>query len=335
MLVEKLNILTPTIKGEPAMNLRSMFISLLAVCSMQGCAFISIPLSSRTLPLEEKVLEGEGRDKILLIDISGIITSEKKRSFADLDSGPDMVARVKEELTQAAEDDRIKAIILKINSPGGTVTASDIIYKEILKFKEKNKIYVTASLMDIAASGGYYIACAADTIVAHPTAVTGSIGVIAMKFNVKGLMDKLGVQDDTIKAGDMKDSLSPFRPMTDEERQIIQDIIDSLHQQFMEAVVQGRKDLSLDEVKPLADGRVFTARQALEAELIDDIGYLDDAIDITKKETDLKEARIITYYRPSSYKNNIYSQTSFSIFNFGDNDFLAYLPVRFMYLWNP
>ncbi len=281
------------------------------------------------------MLEGEGRDKILLIDISGVISSEKKRSFADLDSGPDMVARVKEELTQAAEDDRIKAIILKINSPGGTVTASDIIYKEILKFKEKNKMYVTASLMDIAASGGYYIACAADTIVAHPTTVTGSIGVIAMKFNVKGLMDKLGVQDDTIKAGDMKDILSPFRPMTDEERKIIQDIIDSLHQQFMDAVVQGRQELSLDEVKPLADGRVFTAKQALDAQLIDDIGYLDDAIDITKKETDLKEARIITYYRPFSYKNNIYSQTSFSVFNFGDSDFMSYLPVRFMYLWNP
>jgi len=317
------------------MNLQRIFICLLAVCSIQGCAFISIPLSSRTLPLEEKVLEGEGRDKILLIDISGVISSEKKRSFADLDAGPDMVARVKEELTQAAEDDRIKAIILKINSPGGTVTASDIIYKELLKFKEKNKMYVTASLMDIAASGGYYIACAADTIVAHPTTVTGSIGVIAMKFNVKGLMDKLGVEDDTIKAGDMKDILSPFRPMTDEERKIIQDIIDSLHQQFMEAVVQGRQELSLDEVKPLADGRVFTAKQALDAELIDDIGYLDDAIEITKKETDIKEARIITYYRPSAYKNNIYSQTSFSVFNFGENDFLSYLPVRFMYLWNP
>jgi protease-4 len=317
------------------MNIRHVFVCLLAVCMLQGCAFVSIPLSSRTLPLEEKVLEGEGRDKILLVDISGVISSEKKRSFADLDAGPDMVARVKEELTQAAEDDRIKAIILKINSPGGTVTASDIIYKEILKFKEKKKIYVTASLMDIAASGGYYIACAADTIVAHPTTVTGSIGVIAMKFNVKGLMDKLGVQDDTIKAGEMKDSLSPFRPMTDEERKIIQDIIDSLHQQFMEAVVQGRKELSLDEVKPLADGRVFTAKQALDAELIDDIGYLDDAIEITKKETDLDEARIITYHRPFAYKNNIYSQTSFSVFNFGENDFLSYLPVRFMYLWNP
>ena len=317
------------------MNLQIILSCLLAVCMLQGCAFISIPLSQRTQPLEEKVLEGEGRNKILLIDISGIISSEKKRSFADLDTGPDMVARVKEELNQAAGDDRIKAVILKINSPGGTVTASDIIYKEILKFKKKTGAYVTASLMDIAASGGYYIACASDTIVAHPTTVTGSIGVIAMKFNVKGLMDKLGVQEDSIKSGDMKDILSPFRPMTADEHKVIQNIIDSLQMQFIEAVVHGRKDLSLDQLKPLADGRVFTAKQALDAQLIDDIGYLDDAIEITKKVKDLKEARIITYRRPPAYKNNIYSQTSFSIFNFGDSEFVSYLPVRFMYLWNP
>ncbi len=317
------------------MNLQRIFICLLAVCAIQGCAFISIPLSSRTQPLEEKVLEGEGRNKILLIDISGVISSEKKRSFADLDTGPDMVSRVKEELNQAAEDEKVKAVILKINSPGGTVTASDIIYKEILKFKKKTGAYVTASLMDIAASGGYYIACASDTIVAHPTTVTGSIGVIAMKFNVKGLMDKLGVQEDSIKSGDMKDILSPFRPMTADEHKVIQNIIDSLQMQFMEAVVHGRKELSLDKLKPLADGRVFTAQQALDAQLIDDIGYLDDAIEITKKVKDLKEARIITYRRPPAYKNNIYSQTSFSIFNFGDSEFVSYLPVRFMYLWNP
>ena len=316
------------------MHFRFLVLSCIAL-SLQACAFISIPLSTRTLPLEETVLEGEGRDKILLIDISGVISSEKKRTLADLNAEPDMVARIKEELNQATKDEKIKAVILKINSPGGTVTASDIIYREILKFKEKNKIYVTASLMDIAASGGYYIACAADTVVAHPTTVTGSIGVIAMKFNVKGLMDKIGVQDDTIKAGDMKDILSPFRPMSEDERKIIQDIIDSLHRQFMEAVVRGRQELSLDEVKALADGRVFTAQQALDAQLVDDIGYLDDAIDITKKETDLKEARIVTYHRPMTYKNNIYAQTSFSIFNFGESDFMSNLPVRFMYLWNP
>ena len=266
------------------MKTRIIAVSILLTFGLQGCAFISVPLMQSTQPLQEKLIEGEGSNKILLIDIAGIISSEKKKSLIDVDAGPDMVARVKEELDKAADDDHVKAVILKINSPGGTVTASDIIYREILKFKQKTGAHITASLMDIAASGGYYIACAADTIVAHPTTVTGSIGVIAMKFNVKGLMDKLGVQNDSIKSGDMKDILSPFRPMTAEEHKVIQNIIDSLQMQFMEAVLHGRKELSLDELKPLADGRVFTAKQALEAQLIDDIGYLDEAIEITKKE---------------------------------------------------
>lgn len=317
------------------MKTRMISLCLLAAVLLPCCAFISIPLSTRTQPLKETVLEGEGRNKVLLIDISGIISSEKKKTFASIGTEPDMVSRIKEELNQAAEDDRVKAVILKINSPGGTVTASDIIYNEILRFKEKTKAHVTASLMDIATSGGYYIASAADTIIAHPTTVTGSIGVIAMKFNVKGLMDKLGVEEDSIKSGEMKDILSPFRPMTDAEHKIIQDIIDSLHQRFMEAVAKGRKKLSLAAIKPLADGRVFTAKQALESQLVDKIGYLDDAIEITKKETGLEEARIITYHRPSAYKNNIYAQTSFSIFNFGGSEFSSFLPVRFMYLWNP
>lgn len=317
------------------MNLRHAFLCLLAAAACAGCAFVSIPLRQGTMPLEEKVLEGEGRDKILLIDIAGIISSEKKRTLAAFDAEPDMVARIKEELTQAAEDDRIKAVILKINSPGGTVTASDIIYREIVKFKKKNHIPVTAALMDIATSGGYYIACAADTIVAHPTTVTGSIGVIAMKFNVKGLMDKLGVEEDSIKAGSMKDILSPFRPMTGKERTIIQDLIDSLHLQFMKTVARGRKELMMEEVRPLADGRVFTARKALDARLVDAVGYLDDAVDAAKKAAGLDEARVITYHRPQTYKHNIYSRTSFSIFNFGGSEFSSFLPVRFMYLWNP
>ncbi len=317
------------------MNIRNISLILLAVVMLPCCAFVSIPLTTRTLPLKETVLEGEGRNKILLIDISGVISSEKKRSLAGINPEPDMVARIREELDQAAKDDRVKAVILKIDSPGGTVTASDIIFNEVLRFKKKTKAHVSASLMGIAASGGYYIASAADTIIAHPTTVTGSIGVIAIKFNVKGLMDKLGVEEDSIKSGRMKDILSPFRPMNDDERKVIQDIIDSLHGQFMNAVARGRKDLSLADIRPLADGRVFTARQALDAGLIDDIGYLDNAIAQAKKEAGLEEARIITYHRPSAYKNNIYAQTSFSIFNFGGGEFSTFLPVRFMYLWNP
>jgi protease-4 len=245
------------------------------------------------------------------------------------------VARVKEELEKAAQDKRVKAIILRIDSPGGTVTACDIIHQEILRYKKKHNVFVAASFMNVSASGGYYIATAADRIVAHPTTITGSIGVIVTKFNVKGLMDKLGVQEESIKSGDKKDILSPFRGSTLEERKIVQDIIDSLYQKFLSVIEQGRPGISRTELKTLADGRVFTAQQALKANLIDDIGYLDDTVEMVKKQIGVEEARLVTYHRPRAYKNNIYSQANIQLFNIGGSGFMEYFPVSFMYLWNP
>lgn len=208
-------------------------------------------------------------------------------------------------------------------------------HREILRFKEKRNVFVVACLMDMAASGGYYIANAADIIMAHPTTVTGSIGVIALKFNIKGLMDKIGVEEESIKSGDKKDIFSYWRGITEEERKIMQGIIDSLHAQFLKAIEEGRKDLSPDEIRRLADGRIYTAQQALSHRLIDGIGYLEDVINLCKKETGLEKARVVTYHRPSDYKSNIYSQASISIFGLGDQNVFEYLPVKFMYLWNP
>lgn len=304
------------------------------LCS--GCAFVSIPLFGPTQPLEEVYLEGTGKDRILIIDISGSISSAKRRALIGLNNEPDsLVARVKEELNKASTDDRVKAVILRINSPGGTVTACDIIYREILKFKKRTDVYVAACLMDIAASGGYYIACAADEIVAHPTTVTGSIGVIAMKFNFKGLLDKVGIQDQSIMSGDKKDMFSYWRDMTLEEKKIMQEIIDSMQGQFIAAIDQGREALSIDEIVPLADGRIYTARQALGHKLIDRIGYLDDTIQLAKSAAGLDKARVISYHRPMEYKNNIYSQANISILGMGEKDIVEQLPVQFMYLWHP
>jgi len=304
---------------------------------IEGCAFVSISLKEPVLPLSEKEVEGEGTYKILIIDISGTISSEKRRSLIGADKEPDsLVARIKEALKKATEDKKIKAVILRINSPGGTVTACDIIYKEIVKFKKNKNVFVAACLMDIAASGGYYIANAADAIIAHPTTVTGSIGVIAMKFNFKGLMDKIGIEEESIMSGDKKDIFSYFRAMSEEERKIMQGIIDSLYSRFVEAIDEGRKDLTADQIKPLADGRVYTAQQALDNKLIDGIGYLDDVIKIVKRATGLADARIITYHRHTEYKNNIYSQATINIFNLGEDNFVGeYFPVKFMYLWKP
>jgi len=318
-------------------GMKQVVVAVIGLCFIlsSGCAFVSIPLGRGVEPLEEKTITGKGKNKILLIDLSGIITEEEKKSFTGFGKEVSDVARIKEELEKAAQDKRIKAVILRINSPGGTVTASDIIHHEIMGYKKKNNIFVAASLMDIAASGGYYIATAADRITAHPTTITGSIGVIVMKFNVKGLMDKIGVQEESIKSGDMKDILSPFRGATPGEKKIVQEIVDSLYQNFLSVIEQGRPGISRSELKAIADGRVFTAQQALKAKLIDEIAYLDTTLEMVKKQAGLEEARLVTYHRPAAYKNNIYSQANIQLFNFGGEGFTGYLPVQFMYLWNP
>jgi protease-4 len=156
-----------------------------------------------------------------------------------------------------------------------------------------------------------------------------------MKFNVKGLMDKIGVQEESIKSGDMKDILSPFRGATPGEKKIVQEIVDSLYQNFLSVIEQGRPGIARSELKAIADGRVFTAQQALNAKLIDEIAYLDTTVEMVKKQTGLEAARLVTYHRPEAYKNNIYSQANIQLFNVGGEGFTGYLPVQFMYLWNP
>ncbi len=311
-----------------------MFLLCILFAFLNSCAFISIPLDLRTRPLLEEEIEGRGRNKILILNISGVITNTQERSMLREKHAPSVVARLKEELDKAAKDKHIKAVILKINSPGGTVTASDIIYQEIKKFKQNKKVPVVACLMDVATSGAYYIANASDTIIAHPTTITGSIGVIVMKLNIKGLMDKLGVAEESIASGDKKDILSPLRSMTEEENKIMQEIINAMYEKFLAAVDEGRKELSLETLRPLADGRIFTADQALSHKMIDSIGYLDAAIFKAKKMADITDARVVTYRRSGEYKNNIYSQATINLFSLGDNSPFEKLPVQFMYLWN-
>ena len=306
-----------------------------------GCTCFSIPVMERERSLGETVVSGEGKDKILLMDVSGVISSKEKRGMLPFQKEVSIVSRVREELKKAANDERIKGLVIKINSPGGMVTASDIINREINKFKEEKRMPVIACIVDLAASGGYYIAVSADTIMAHPTSVTGSIGAIALKFNAQGLMEKIGIENETITAGDKKDFLSPLRPMTKEEREIIQEMLNNLHERFMNVVAKGRKDLSLEQVRILADGRVFVAEKALEEKLIDEIGYLDDAIDLVKKRAGIDKAKVIVYHRPYSYENNIYSRMMNSDFkninlvNLDLGGLINDMGLGFMYLWLP
>jgi protease-4 len=205
-------------------------------------------------------------------------------------------------------------------------------------FKRRARIPVIAVMMDVAASGGYYVALAADTIVAHPTSVTGSIGVIMVTLNAEGLMQKLGLVAAAIKSGERKDMGSPFRALTDEERKIYQSVIDGLHGQFVGKLVESRK-LPPETAKTLADGRVYTAQQALELKLIDRIGYMDDALQIARRAIGVDEARVIVYHRPSQYRATYYarSEASPSSLDMTVAQLVSIVGAgpRFLYIWWP
>ena len=178
-----------------------------------GCVFVSTKglLSRGPQPREETVLFGQGKDKILFMEIKGLISEKRSSKPFQIQNELSMVASVKEQLDMAAEDDRVRGILLMINSPGGTVTASDVIYNEIRNFKAAKQIKVVALLNGTATSGAYYVAQSADRILAYPTAVTGSIGVILLNLNLNGLMEKIGVSNATVKSGVYKDLGSPLR----------------------------------------------------------------------------------------------------------------------------
>jgi len=211
-----------------------------------------------------------------------------------------------------------------------------------VEFKKRTGARIIACVTGLAVSGGYYVASAADEIIAHPTSITGNIGVIAMKFNVEQFLSKVGIQEEVVKSADKKDIWSPLRPSTPEEKEIIQNVINAFHDRFVDVVHTGRKALlTREEVERLADGRIFTAEQALEAKLVDRIGYLDDAVIEIKGSLNLPEAKVISYCRPGSYKGTIYSgfpQTPDSEINLIaiNGDLLSLIPeVQFMYLWRP
>ena len=309
-----------------------------------GCgptSFVITPVSVDRSLKERTLRKGDGwaPPKIALIDIDGVLLNAHTGNF--FSEGEQPVALLLEKLQKAQKDDRVKAVVLRINSPGGTVTASDLMYHEIRKFSHSTEKPVIAVFMDVAASGAYYLACACDEIIAHPSTVTGSIGVIMQMFNVTGTMQKLGVTADAIKSGPNKDAGSPFRNMSPEERAIFQGLVDQFYEEFLKVVATGRSHIDLEKIRELADGRVFTAQQALEHGLIDRIGTLDDAVQTCLDRTGLESASLITYYRPLAWKPNIYAAApdhparSDGKLTLAFPRWMTSPTPRFMYLWAP
>ncbi|MBW7898022.1 putative signal peptide peptidase SppA [Candidatus Brocadiaceae bacterium B188] len=242
--------------------------------------------------VDETILEENGENKVAIISIKGILSNESAEGF--FLEKPSIVDVVKQQLEYAADDNQVKAVLLEIDSPGGGITASDIIYHQITKFKTGTQKKVVVYMQDVAASGGYYISTAADAIVAHPTTITGSIGVIMPLINVAELINRYGIKDNSIASGNLKEIGSPLKQMTADEADVLKGIINEMYLQFVQVVSTGR-NLDIEAVKKIADGRIYTGKQALENGLIDQLGYPEDAIAMTKKIAGLTEATVVRY----------------------------------------
>jgi protease-4 len=246
-------------------------------------------------------------DKVLLLAIDGVLSARADRG--GWVSRPGTLVLVKDVLQRAEKDPSIRAVVLRIDSPGGSVTASDLIHAEIKAFKEKTGKKVVAACMGVAASGGYYVAMAGDRVLVHPTTVTGSIGVIGLFPDLAGLSGKIGFDMRVVKSGGRKDMGSMWRPFSEEERGILQAMIDEMYERFLSVIVEGRPGLEADTIRRLADGRVYTAKQAVEYGLADEIGYLNDAFARAKELAGLTDAALVTYRRPYGYRGHYYASS--------------------------
>jgi protease IV len=306
-----------------------------------GCIKPKITIfSDKTEPLQEFTLQGQGKEKILVVSIKGFISDSHKTLSL---SKTNMVEEIVSQLKKAEKDKAIKALVLRIDSPGGSVTASDILYHELMEFKKSSGAKVVAAMMGVAASGGYYVALPADLIVAHPTTITGSIGVVFLRPNVSGLMNKIGLEVDTSKSGKNKDMGSPFRKATSEEQQIVQNLIDDLAGRFISLTMSHRK-LGDQAKETVSTARVFIAGDALNLGLVDRIGYLDDAIGSAAKLAGLPgDAKVVVYRRTEYPNDNIYNTSSagkqglpeINLIDLGLGDSVAPLKNGFYYLWLP
>jgi protease-4 len=289
--------------------------------------------------LQEKVLvPARAKAKILVVDVTGVLKTEQSQGLWQREG--DVISRVYQRLSAAAEDKQVKGVILRLDTPGGEVTSSDILYHEILKFKERTGIPVVALMMGMAASGGYYVACACDYMIAHPSTITGSIGVISIFPDFHELLNKVGVRVNIVKSGEMKDAGSPFKEMNRDDRDVFEAIIEEMYRKFLAVIGKNRKEAIAGALlRELADGRVYTAAQALEHKLIDEIGYFEAALDKVKATAGIAEAVVVTYTHYPSRRTNIYAPAALNPNPFNINDFyekiLPSLKTGFYYLWLP
>jgi protease-4 len=303
-----------------------------------ACSGPRIKLFSDTIdPLKEFTLEGSGTDKILLIPVNGLISDRPKKGL--IHTSASLVEQIVSQINKAEKDKQIKAVLFKINSPGGTITASDLLYHEISLFKERTGTKITVSMMDVATSGAYYISLPADLIMAHPTTVTGSVGVIYLQPKVGGLMDKIGLGVDVKKYGKNKDMGSPFRDSSEEEQKLMQKAVNDFGERFIRLVQKHRKP-ERQALSEISTARVFLAEEALKLGLVDKIGYLSDAVKESKMLAGIsKDARVVVYRCNEFPEDNYYNTAgiasedlNISVINIELPESLS-LKTGFYYLW--
>lgn len=297
------SIIESTAREKRTMGIVKLLITILSLIIITGCfpnAKFNL-ISDSSEPLVEFTVEGSGKNKILILPVTGVISSQAKKTF--LTSGSSLVQEVLAQLKKAELDPFVKAVILKVDSPGGTVTASDILYNEIKKFREKTNKPVVASILNVGASGAYYLSLPADNIIAHPTSIVGSVGVIFMRPKFRGLMDKIGIDVAVSKSGKNKDLGSPFNATSKNEEEYFQIVTDKLASRFFSLVQKHRSlsEASLEEVKTAA---IYLPEKAKQLGLIDDIGYLPDVIAKAKVLAKISDDIHIVTYRRNKFSND-------------------------------
>jgi len=310
---------------------------------LSGCGVPSLlitPVENAADLTEIQVQKGTGflPKKIAIIEVEGMLINAPTGGLLQPNENP--LSKFTQALDMAAADDNVKAVVLRINSPGGAVATSDTMYDEILKFRKKTGKPVIASAQELCASGAYYLSCACDKIVVHPAGLMGSIGVIFQDFDVSGTMGLIGIRAETIKSADMKDIGSPFRHMTDKERAVLQSLVNEYFTRFKGVVMAGRPFKDLAELEAIADGRVFTGEDAVTLHLADQTGRLDDAIALAKETAHVPNAQVIMYKRPYGFTGSIYADVSMpaprenvTTLQLPKAD--SMIPGGFYYLWLP
>jgi protease IV len=280
---------------------------ILTILGMGGCAFVTIDLMSlmRIPSMHERVLYKGTEGKVLVVEILGLITTTGVRQMLSSQEGT--YERLDSIMNIADKDPRIKAMIIKIDSPGGSVTASDLVYRQIIDFKTKKKIPAVACITNMGASGAYMIALSADRIVALPTSMVGNVGVFIPFISFQGLMDMLGVRDETIASGKYKVAGSPKKDMTEEDKAIYKTIVDEMYADFMAKVKKNRPAMTDADIKIVGDGRVMAANTAMNYHAIDEVGYYEEALKSVNKIAGITNPTVVVYRRDGEKQGGFYS----------------------------